>query len=158
MALRKPLFRKFEISPVVPTEGDSLVLAKPLTYMNRCGEVLPVLMRKTKASPAEILVVVDTLDLSPGSIRLKRKGAHGGHNGLRSISTVLGTDEYSRLYIGIGRPREKSMVVDYVLSGPAESDRRTYDGMFDRAADAVVSVAVRGVDRVMNEVNRRNAD
>jgi PTH1 family peptidyl-tRNA hydrolase len=126
--------------------------------MNRSGEVLPRLLQKMQIPHQGLLVVVDTLDLAVGSIRLKRKGAHAGHNGLRSISSSLGTENYPRLYLGIGRPPRKSEVVEYVLSRPPVAERRSYEEMYRKAAQVIMSVAEAGVERAMNEVNRRRPD
>lgn len=133
-----------------------MFVAKPLTYMNRSGEVIPKLLRRTKTERRQVLVVVDTLDLPVGMIRLKRKGSDGGHRGLQSVSAWLSTSDYPRLYLGIGRPDDRSRVVEYVVSRPPADE--PYDEMIDRAAEVCLSVAEHGVDRVMNEVNRRSAD
>lgn len=134
--------------------GEALVsVAKPLTFMNKSGVVLPYLLRKSHATPQRLLVVVDTLDLPAGTIRMKRRGGDGGHRGLQSVSAALGTNDYPRLYLGIGRPRDRSAVVDYVLARPHDSS--TYEQMYDRAASICLDYSERGVERVMNEVNRR---
>jgi peptidyl-tRNA hydrolase, PTH1 family len=92
-----------------------LVLAKPLTYMNRSGDVLPWLQRKYRLTPDRICVIVDNMDLPSGEVRMKLKGGPSSHNGLRSVAAVLETTEFPRIYIGIGRPTDGQGIVDHVL-------------------------------------------
>ncbi|WP_264435735.1 aminoacyl-tRNA hydrolase [Coxiella endosymbiont of Dermacentor marginatus] len=98
-------------------------LFKSCTYMNESGLAVTAVAQFYKLDPQEILVVHDELDFSVGDIRLKENGGHGGHNGLRNIIQRLGTTNFYRLRIGIGRPKHRNLVSSYVLSLPSKSDR-----------------------------------
>ncbi|HQC73046.1 MAG TPA: aminoacyl-tRNA hydrolase [Candidatus Competibacteraceae bacterium] len=97
------------------TGGQDAWLLKPLTFMNRSGQAVAALARFHRIAPAEILVIHDDLDLAPGTVRLKRGGGHGGHNGLRDLIAHLGDNSFARLRLGIGHPGDSREVVNYVL-------------------------------------------
>lgn len=99
--------------------GSRLILLKPMTFMNRSGLSVGKLLRFYKFRPEEMLVVHDELDLPEGVFRLKRDGGHAGHNGLRDIIDHIGSRDFFRLRIGIGRPESGRSVADYVLSAPS---------------------------------------
>ena len=112
--------------------GD-LWLLQPQTFMNRCGQSVRALTQFYRIEPAEILVLHDELDLPPGQMRLKFGGGLGGHNGLKDITSHLGTQDYWRLRIGIGHPGDRNAVVDYVLKPPRKEERGEIDAALDRA-------------------------
>lgn len=154
VSFKKRLFKSYWIGKTI-RNGTSLYLVKPITFMNASGQVFPEILRETGLSPADILVVCDSLDLSPGSCRLKLKGSSGGHKGLESIIRRIGTDDFMRLVIGIGRPAHKGQVVGFVLDRPGGADSDLIDKGIDRAADAVLLLLDQGPVRVMNEINRK---
>lgn len=121
--------------------------------MNRSGIVLPSVMRKTGATVSDILVICDTIDLEPGKLRLRRKGGTAGHNGLKSIQLFTGTDEYKRFYVGVGRPEQKSGVIQHVLSPFGNDIEKIIREAADRAARAVLSLFEKPLDVVINEIN-----
>lgn len=126
------------------------VIAVPDSYMNESGPPVARLVRAFDAPRP--LVVSDDLDLAPGVIRFRTKGSAGGHNGLASIIATLGTREFPRLKIGIGRPESRDGVVDWVLTKPrGEAERRMFLDSLDRAADALRTAVERGFDRAMTE-------
>jgi PTH1 family peptidyl-tRNA hydrolase len=133
--LRKPFFKTYLIA-----HTEHLVLVTPLTYMNRSGDVLPGLIRRYDLLPENILVVCDNMDLDPGSIRLKMRGRSRAHNGIGSVMDALGTGDFPRLYVGVGRPRHSADVVEHVLAVPSESEMERYRDAIDRAAEAVLSL------------------
>ena len=96
-------------------KGEKVMFVKPQTYMNLSGQALKPLMDYYNASPEDLLVVYDDLDLPTGKIRLRKTGSHGGHNGIRSLIDHLGTKEFNRIRVGIGRPTNAMAIVDYVL-------------------------------------------
>lgn len=151
ITLKKPLLRQYEWSG----RDQTLVLARPLTFMNRSGTVLPALLRRTGASVAELVVVCDNLDLPAGTVRLKRRGSSRSHNGLASIMDELGTGEFMRLYIGIGRPPSGISVVDHVLTPPSSEEAPVYAEAVARAARAVDALSNSSPEAVMNELNAR---
>ena len=135
--------------------GQTLFLAKPLSYMNRSGEVLHDVLRVSKLALQNTLVVCDTLDLPPGVCRLKQRGGSAGHKGLDSIIRYAETGEIMRLYIGIGRPPSKVEVVRYVLEEPNEEEKPLYTAAIDQAAHAIDKLLTTSIPQVMNELNKR---
>ncbi|MBA1146216.1 aminoacyl-tRNA hydrolase [Ectothiorhodospiraceae bacterium WFHF3C12] len=117
--------------------GEDVVLLKPETFMNRSGEALGPLLRFFKVDPAAMLVAHDEIDLSPGGLKLKQDGGHGGHNGLRDTIRVLGTRAFGRLRIGVGHPGHKDDVVPYVLRVAPAAEQAEIDRAVERAAAAV---------------------
>ena len=123
---------------------------------DRMTDAVGAIARYFKVEPAQVLVVHDELDFSPGDVRLKQNGGHGGNNGIRSIIEHLGR-EFPRLRIGIGKPRSGAGGADYVLSRFSGGERQLMEESIAFAADAVEAVLKLGVTRAMNEVNRRAA-
>lgn len=131
-------------------------LVKPLTYMNASGRGMPALLQKTGTTVEEILVVFDSLDLPPGSCRLKLKGSAGGHKGLASIIQRLGTEDFMRLAVGIGRPQTREGVVEYVLGVPDGQEAEAVESGISQAVQAVLQLLSEGPARAMSDVNRRD--
>lgn len=116
--------------------GNEVWLLEPQTFMNRSGQSVGALARFFKITPDEILVAHDELDLAPGIAKLKKGGSSGGHNGLKDISAALGTQDYWRLRIGIGHPRELKLqqpVVDFVLHRPRAEEQTLIDHSIDKS-------------------------
>ncbi|GEK59793.1 peptidyl-tRNA hydrolase [Marinococcus halophilus] len=132
--------------------GEKVILVKPVTYMNLSGEAVGPMLDFYKAAPEDILVVYDDLDLAPGTVRLRKKGGHGGHNGIRSLIEHLGTKEFKRLRIGIGKP-EKASVIDYVLGTFPPGERKQMDEAVKKAAASAEAWSSKSFDEVMNEFN-----
>jgi PTH1 family peptidyl-tRNA hydrolase len=133
-----------------------LLLLKPLTYMNRSGESVREAMSFFELSEADTLIVHDELDLPLGSLKLKRGGGEAGHNGLKSVSAALGTRDYFRLRVGVGRPKEGE-VTDFLLTALPGADVEKLEGGIQAARAAIELVARQGIDRAMSSVNRRGA-
>jgi PTH1 family peptidyl-tRNA hydrolase len=128
--------RKFVGWTATVKEGPSeFRLLKPGTYMNESGRSVSAFMRFFHVEPGSMLVVHDELDLPPGTVRLKRGGGTGGHNGLEDIVAALGTKDFWRLRIGIGHPGHKDLVVDYVLKKARREEQELIDPAFDRSLD-----------------------
>lgn len=130
-----------------------LLLAKPQTYVNLSGTAVQDLKRRHRIKPSEILIVLDDLDLPLGRLRLRPRGSHGGHNGLRSVLEALGTDEVARLRIGIGRPPQRTDPAAHVLTPFARAEREVLDAVLDRAADAIEVSVREGLEAAMNRYN-----
>ncbi len=116
--------------------GQEVYLLEPQTYMNRSGQSVGGLCRFFKIAPDEVLVVHDELDLMPGTVRLKKGGSSGGHNGLKDITAALGTQDYWRLRLGIGHPRTLSLqqqVADFVLHRPRREDQELIEQAIDKS-------------------------
>ncbi len=134
----------------VGVEAPQLVLAKPMTYMNLAGGPVAALGHFYKVEPANLVAVHDDLDLPFGALRTKLGGGEGGHNGLRSVSRSLSTQDYLRVRFGISRPPGRQDPADYVLSDFSPAERKDLDYLVDRAADIVESLVVRGLEPTQN--------
>jgi PTH1 family peptidyl-tRNA hydrolase len=130
--------------------GLPVVLAKPLSYMNESGGPVNQVLRFYKTPPTRLVVVHDELDLPFGDLRMKLGGGDGGHNGLRSISSALGTRDYLRVRLGIGRPPGRQDPADYVLKEFSTAERRDLDYHVDRCADAVEALLAQGLAEAQN--------
>jgi PTH1 family peptidyl-tRNA hydrolase len=133
--------------------GVPVVLAKPKAYMNESGGPVASISRFFKIPVERITVVHDELDLPFGTLRLKRGGGDGGHNGLRSTSTALGSREYARVRLGIGRPPGRQDPAEYVLREFAAAERKELGFVLDRAADAVEMLVAQGLAAAQNAFN-----
>ncbi len=123
--------------------------------MNASGRAFKSALRDCGIPLEGILVICDSLDLSPGNCRFRPRGSAGGHKGLESVIRHLGTDAFMRLLVGIGRPPRKEEVVEYVLGEPRGEDAGLLEAAVSKAADAVLTLATSGPERVMNELNRK---
>ena len=135
-------------------EGEEIFLAKPLTFMNRSGLILNSLFKKSDTDLTNLIVICDNMDLYPGVLRLKKEGGDAGHNGLYSIIEQTGTGNFSRFYIGIGRPDDKAKIHDHVLGIPEEPEMTVFMNSFNLAADFLLKIVTSSSEKVMNEVNR----
>ena len=139
-----------------------VILAKSRTYMNRSGNAAAGLLQRYSLRPEEMLVICDDLELPVGRIRLRPRGSHGGHNGLRDLIFTLQSEDFPRLRIGIDRPRtatgerltDPDVVAAYVLREPRPEQREALDGAVERAAEAVACLLSEGLRAAMNLCNR----
>ena len=128
-------------------DGDTrLILAKPTTFMNASGAAVSELARYYKIDPENVVVVHDELDLPVAQLKVKRGGGDAGHNGLKDITKALGTSEYARVRIGIGKPPGRKQGVDHVLQGFSKKEQTDVDVAIEQAADAAVTVVNAGVE------------
>ena len=134
--------------------GDGVLLVKPLTSMNLSGHAVAELIRYYRVALADVLVILDEVQLPLGRLRARARGSHGGHNGLKSVAGQLGSDEYARLRIGVGRGDERRDLADHVLARFDAEERETIQTAIQRAADAAAMFATEGIERVMNTFNR----
>lgn len=133
--------------------GQRIVLVKPSTYMNLSGESIRPLMDFYKLDPRDLMVVLDDIDIEFGTLRIKKKGSAGTHNGLKSIISHIGTDQFPRLKIGIGQKPPSYDLADFVLSKFSKSERIIIDEAIANAADAIDEFIIRGIDSAMNKYN-----
>lgn len=131
----------------------SLITLKPLTYMNNSGEAVIKILSKEKIKPSEMIVIHDDLDLPLGRIKISRGGSSGGHRGVQSIIDTLGTRDFPRMKIGIGRPGRGEEIIEYVLAGPYPEERNILRSVLDYAVKAVKVVCKEGIERGMNMFN-----
>jgi len=141
--------------------GQPVILAKPRTFVNLSGRAVSHLLQRYRLSPQQLLVVYDDLDLPLGRVRLRPSGSHGGHRGMRSIIEAIGSQDFPRIRIGIGRPEvageptwESEAVVDYVLGPMTADERHILDEAAATAGEAILCLLAEGVETAMNRYNR----
>ncbi|MDA1347358.1 MAG: aminoacyl-tRNA hydrolase [Chloroflexi bacterium] len=134
-------------------DGHRVALAKPRTFVNNSGEAARYLLARFKSSPEKLLVVYDDIDLPPGKIRLRPRGSPGSHNGARSVADVLGSREFLRLRIGVGRPDEEGGQIGHVLGKPNEADKHEIEAALGLAVEALRVMLAEGVTPAMNQFN-----
>jgi peptidyl-tRNA hydrolase, PTH1 family len=134
-------------------EAPRLLLAKSRTFMNETGWAVTRLLSYYKLEPAQMIVVHDELDIEPGQLRVKFGGGDNGHNGLRSIRKSLGNGDFFRVRIGVGRPPGRQDPADYLLSNIPASAREAIEVEIRRAADAVESLVLVGLDKTQSAFN-----
>jgi len=131
-----------------------VLLAQPQTFMNNSGEAVSRLVAFYQiASPEQLLIIYDDINLQPGTIRIRRGGSDGGHRGMRSVIAYLGTEEIPRIRLGIGSPPPGVDAIDYVLSPFKASELRQAQELVERAAEAVEYYLEHGIEAAMNEFN-----
>lgn len=139
--------------------GSELIeLAGTLDFMNVTGPPLKGLLRRFQLTADDLILIHDDLDLEPGRLRIKRAGGHGGHNGIKSVVEALGTPEFVRIKIGIGRPASGQDSADYVLDPVNQEEMGVFDPCLDRAVDALECLIHRGIEAAMNRFNVRDQE
>ncbi len=134
--------------------GQGVLVMKPLTYMNLSGQAVGEAARFYKLPPHQVLIISDDVDLPLGKLRIRKGGSAGGHNGLKSVIQHLGTDQFPRLKVGVGRkPHPDYDMADWVLGQFQGADRTAMDQAADQAAQAVECLLAQGIDRAMNRFN-----
>lgn len=134
--------------------AESVLCVKPLTYMNASGEAVQPIAAYYKIDPeSQLIVISDDVDLPAGALRIRRHGSAGGHNGLKSVISCLGTDRFIRVRVGVGAKPEGWDLADYVLGRFSEEDRKKVNEAMERAAGAVACIVGEGPDRAMNLYN-----
>jgi len=136
----------------VEAADKPLLLIKPMTYMNASGRAVKGLLDRYGFSPQQMLVIFDDVNLDPGVLRIRPRGSDGGHNGVRSIIESIGTQDFPRLRIGIGRPDDMDLI-DYVLGEITSQEAEILTTAVKRAADAVLSMLTDGIERAMSRFN-----
>src|SRR5210317_228400 len=139
----------------ISVDGDDIWLVKPQSYMNHSGGPVRAALDYYRLSPGELLVAHDELDLPPGTVRLKKGGGHGGHNGLRDLIPHLGGNDFLRLRIGIGHPGHRDDVVGYVLKAASREDRAAIDQAIDAAVSVLPDIIAGNLDAAMKELHTR---
>ncbi len=135
-------------------EDQEILVAKPQTFMNKSGESVQALMAFYKIKPENILVVHDDIDQPFGSLRFHKNRGHGGQNGVRNISELLGSQDYSRLKMGVGRPAHPDFdIADYVLSAFAKEESVQLAKLFEKACDGIECFIFKGLDRASTDFN-----
>jgi len=148
---------KFEVRYGSGTIGDQAVmLAKPMAFMNRSGWPVQKLAAYFKINSKDVIVIHDDIDLAFGRFKIKEKGGHGGHKGLKSIIQAVGQDAFVRLRIGVGRSETGNSVSDHVLGPFDNKESKLLDAIINRARDAVVTILTEGTKVGMNQYNTKD--
>ena len=158
------LMEKWELSPQLDRHGytvwgkhrgKQVLLLLPTTYMNLSGKAIRFHLNKHKIPNERLMVVTDDIALPFGTLRMRGKGSDGGHNGLKNIQELLGTQQYPRLKFGVGSNFSKGQQVDYVLSPFTEEEENALPKLVDKAADGILSYIAIGLERTMNAFNQK---
>jgi peptidyl-tRNA hydrolase, PTH1 family len=137
----------------IEANAKSILLAKPLTYMNRSGSAIAVIARDRQIAPEKMLIIYDDIALPFGLLRLRKKGSSGGHKGMQSIIEHLQTEEIPRMRIGIGQAPDAKGLVDFVLRSFSAAEKKKLSSILDRAAQAAFSCIEQGIEKTMNLFN-----
>lgn len=146
---------RYGFTATLSVKGRQLILLKPSTYMNLSGNAVRYWMQKEKIALENVLVIVDDLALPFGTLRLKGKGSDAGHNGLKHIADILGTQNYARLRFGIGNDFPRGTQVDYVLGHFTDKDWETMSERLETAGEIAKSFCLAGINITMNKYNKR---
>jgi PTH1 family peptidyl-tRNA hydrolase len=135
---------------------EQVVLAKPQTYMNLSGEAVDRLLRFFKIPPEDLIVLHDDLDLPPGNVRIRRRGGHGGHRGVKSIIERLGREDFLRVKVGIGRPRNLEQdPADFVLEPLSKAEKEEFSQQIEKNLEAVELLIREGPEKAMNRFHEK---
>jgi PTH1 family peptidyl-tRNA hydrolase len=134
-------------------DGQSVILLKPMTFMNLSGESVALVSGYYKVAPEDIIVIYDDINLDVGRLRIREKGSAGGHNGMKNIIAHLGTEEFPRLRIGVGMKPPKMDLADYVLSHFSEEEQALMNQGYDKACEALKLLLLDDIPQAMNQYN-----
>ena len=150
--VNKSRFRALTGSGMIGSE--KVMLAKPQTFMNLSGEAVRPLTTFYRVDPAaKLIVIYDDSDLEIGKIRVRKQGSPGSHNGMKNITQQLGTNQFMRVRVGIGKRPDYMDMADYVLSRFSKDERKAIDEALEEAANAAIEIIENGIDRTMNKYN-----
>ncbi len=138
--------------------GERVWIVKPQTYMNHSGESVGPALRHWKLSLEDLVVVHDDLELEPFRVQVKVGGGHGGHNGVKSVNAHVGSPDYARVRVGVGRPPEAVDPADWVLGRFTRAEEAELEATVQLASEAARAVVEDGVVKAMNQINRRKAE
>ena len=145
---------KFQgLHETVIIEGQKAILVKPQTYMNLSGNCVQEFVNFYKIERENIIVIYDDMDIEPGTIKIRKQGGPGGHNGMKSIIQKLGTEQFARVRIGIGRPKHNGDEINYVIGAIPEEEIPKLNEGTEKAKDAVIEIIKNGIDSAMNKFN-----
>lgn len=134
-------------------ENQKVILVKPQTYMNSSGNCVKEFVDFYKIEKENILIIYDDMDIEPGTIKIRKKGSSGGHNGMKSIIEMLGTEEFPRIRVGIGRPSHEDDKINYVIGEIPEDEIKTLEEGVEKAKESTIEILKNGLDAAMNKFN-----
>lgn len=139
-------------------KGRKFILLKPSTYMNLSGNAVRYWMQKLNIPVENLMVICDDLNIPFGTVRMRKKGSDGGHNGLKDIQNAIGTQEYARIRIGIGNDFAQGQQVDFVLGEISVEQKETVNELSKKVIEGVKEWSILGADRAMNDINAKKID
>ena len=134
-------------------ENEKVILVKPQTYMNLSGEAVREYANFYKMDNGRIVVIYDDIDIEAGTVKIRKKGGAGTHNGMKSVVQELGTEEFPRIRVGIGKPTYKNDMIHYVLGNVSEEEYNTLEKGIETASFAIEEIMKNGIDKAMNKYN-----
>lgn len=134
-------------------EGQKVILVKPQTFMNVSGEAIIEFVNFYKIELDKIIIIYDDMDIEPGKIRIRKSGSPGSHNGMKSVVHFLNSENFPRIRVGIGKPREDENVIEYVIGSIPEEDEKDLETGVNLAKEAVIELLKNGIDLAMNRFN-----
>lgn len=134
-------------------EGQKVILIKPQTYMNLSGNCVKEFVDFYKIEKENVIIIYDDMDIEPGEIKIRKKGSSGGHNGMKSIIQMLGTEEFPRIRIGIGRPSPDEDRINYVIGAIPEEENPKLEEGVEKAKESLIEILKNGIDTAMNKFN-----
>lgn len=134
-------------------ENEKVILLKPQTFMNLSGESIREIMDFYKITEEEIIIIYDDMDIEPGTIKIRKLGGAGGHNGMKSVIQHLNTQKFTRIRVGIGTPKNKEDSINYVIGAMSKEDEEKLDKATTIAKDAIIEIIKNGVEKAMNKFN-----
>ena len=134
-------------------EGEKVILLKPQTFMNLSGESIKEILQFYKIEIEQLIIIYDDIDIEPGVIKIRKTGGAGTHNGMKSVVHELKTQNFKRIRIGIGMPKEKGDLIEYVIGAIPDEDKEKLDKGTDLAKEAVIEIIRNGIDIAMNKFN-----
>lgn len=132
---------------------EKVILVKPQTYMNLSGISVKKWMEFYHLNPTNIIVIYDDMDIEPGKMKIRKKGGAGSHNGMKSVVGELGSEDFYRIRVGIGKPKTKQESISYVIGKVPEEEYKILNKATELAAEAVSSIVKEGIDKAMNQYN-----
>ena len=139
-------------------EGNKVILVKPQTYMNLSGECIRQVMDYYKVDPSEFIVIYDDISLEPGQLRIRLKGSAGGHNGIKNIIAMTGTENFKRIKVGVGEKPAGWDLADHVLGRMSEEDRAAFEEAVKESVKATEMILEDEIDQAMNDFNRKKRE
>ena len=136
-------------------EGEKVILLKPQTFMNLSGESVVEVMNFYKISEEELIVIYDDIDINPGSIRIRKNGSAGTHNGMKSIISCIGTENFCRVRVGIGKPKEHVDMITHVIGHISDDELKSLNEGVEIAVDAISEIVKNNIDSAMNKFNKK---
>lgn len=134
-------------------EGEKVILIKPQTFMNASGEAIVQFVNFYKIELDKVIIIYDDMDIETGKIRIRKNGSPGSHNGMKSVVHFLNSENFPRIRVGIGKPKEEENIIEYVIGAIPEEEKKTLEKGIENAKNAVIELLKNGIDVAMNQFN-----